>query len=228
MALAARHVLELEPGIESFKISFKMPSLDNPVLFAHDCVRWRMFTVGEGKHEYEDDGERWEDWENRTDVVVTEVPTPAEGSRMAIDHNAFPPAGSTVGSYAEWMNEPEIPTPAEVARMAIDDNVDRPSGSTEESDHRGTDESEEDEEDEEDKEDDLDYIWSGQSEDEEDKEDNLDYVWSGDSEDDEDRYVMRALANYMHLGSVAADLGIGDIMDLMEHDMIFGLDHTPI
>lgn len=210
LALAARHVLELEPGIESFKISFKMPSLDNPVLFAHDCVRWRLFTVGEGKHEYEDDGERWEDWENRTDVVVTEVPTPAEGSRMAIDHNAFPPAGSTVDSYAEWMNETEIPTPAEVAGMAIEDNVDRPSGSTEESDHRGTDESEEDEEDE------------------EDKEDNLDYVWSGDSEDDEDRYVMSAFANYMHLGSVAADLGIGDIMDLMEHDMIFGSDHTPI
>ncbi|KAL8755161.1 MAG: hypothetical protein Q9199_003836 [Rusavskia elegans] len=203
MALAARHVLELEPGIESFKISFKMPSLDNPVLFAHDCVRWRMFIVGEGKHEYEDDGERWEDWENRTDVVVTEVPTPDEGSRMAIDHNAFPPAGSTVDSYAEWMYETEIPTPAEVARMAVDDNVDRSSGSTEEYDHSGTDESDESEE---------------------DKEDNLDDVWSSDSEDDEDRYVMSA----MHLGSVAADLGIGDIIDLMEHDMIFGSDHTPI
>ncbi|KAI4174146.1 MAG: hypothetical protein LQ343_002481 [Gyalolechia ehrenbergii] len=152
MALAARHLLDLEPGIESLKISFKDPDPDSLILYATDCVSWKMVSVPEGKFCAEDDGEEWEDWENKADLMEAAIPSPAATAQMALAYNVFRPAGST---------------------MAFD------------------------------------------SED------------GGSDEDEEGEYAMNVLANSMYPGALAAGLEIGDIVDLMEHDMIFGEDHTP-
>ncbi|KAL8849679.1 MAG: hypothetical protein Q9221_005369 [Calogaya cf. arnoldii] len=186
MALAARHILGLEPGIGSLKISFKMPSLDNFSLCAFDCVPWTLITMDQGINCYEDDGSVWEDWENNTDVVSTDIPTPAELSSMAYDVRVLRPAGSTADSDDEWEHEPDIP---EVAQVDTDDE------------------------------------WTDESE--EDDGDGFNDPWADESDGEEDIYGMGAFADLMYPGAAAAGLGIGDIMDLMEHDMIFGSDHTP-
>ncbi|KAL8729943.1 MAG: hypothetical protein Q9166_004388 [cf. Caloplaca sp. 2 TL-2023] len=146
MALAARHFLTLEPGIESLKISYKDPSYDSVRLYATDCVNWKILYSGEPQSCYEDDGEEWEDWENRTDLLKKELPTPAELIQMVVDSRLVRPAGST---------------------MAFDES----------------------------------------------------------SEDDED--AASAFAEALYPGAMAAGLEIGDVMDLLEHDMIFGEDHGP-
>ncbi|KAL8650188.1 MAG: hypothetical protein Q9226_005245 [Calogaya cf. arnoldii] len=186
MALAARHVLGLEPGIGSLKISFRMPRRNETDLYAFDCVPWTLNTMDQGISCFEDDGEEWEDWENNTDVVITDIPTPAELSSMAYNMGVLRPAESIENSDDEWEDEPDVP---QVAQVDPDDE------------------------------------WTDESE--EDDDDGFNDPCAAGPEYEDDIYGMSAFADVMYPGAAAAGLGIGDIMDLMEHDMIFGSDHTP-
>ncbi|KAL9006067.1 MAG: hypothetical protein Q9188_001194 [Gyalolechia gomerana] len=109
MALAARHLLDLEPGIESLKISFKHPDPYSVILFATDCVSWKIVGATEGKTCAEDDGEEWEDWENRADLIEIAIASPAATAQTALDDNVFRPAGSTMAFDSDdgWSDEDE-------------------------------------------------------------------------------------------------------------------------
>ncbi|KAL8852603.1 MAG: hypothetical protein Q9221_002483 [Calogaya cf. arnoldii] len=150
IALAARHLLALGSGIESLKTSFKDPDPDSLIVYATDCIDWKMLSVSDGQSCLQDDGEGWEDWENSVDLIRVPIPSPTETAQMAVDQNAFRPAGSV---------------------MVFDESS---------------------------------------------------------SEDDEaEGSAMDGFADAMYPGARAAGLEMGDIMDLIEHDMIFGEDHNP-
>lgn len=193
LALSGRHLLGLEPGIESLKISFKMPMCFDFNLVAFDCIGWNLITTDEGVSCFEDDGGEWEDWENKANVVMSDIPTPVQLSSMAVRNGVFRPARSNVESDDEWEDETD------------NSNL---SGSTADTDDEWTDESEEDESDAYD--------------------DGFDNPWFDDSDEEDETLAMGALANFLYPDAAAAGLGVGDIMDLLEHDMIFGSDHTPI
>ena len=208
LALSGRHLLGLEPGIESLKISFKMPMCFDFNLVAFDCIGWNLITTDEGVSCFEDDGGEWEDWENKANVVMSDIPTPVQLSSMAVRNGVFRPARSNVESDDEWEDETD------------NSNL---SGSTADTDDEWTDESEEDESEEDESEEDE------SEEDESDAyDDGFDNPWFDDSDEEDETLAMGALANFLYPDAAAAGLGVGDIMDLLEHDMIFGSDHTPI
>ncbi|KAL8655050.1 MAG: hypothetical protein Q9226_003191 [Calogaya cf. arnoldii] len=85
-----------ESGIESLEISVKDPDPDSLTVYATGCIDWNRLSVSDGQSCVQDDGEGWEDWENRIDLRKFPIPSPTETAQLAVDQNAFRPAGSTM------------------------------------------------------------------------------------------------------------------------------------
>ena len=156
MCLSAGHLLTVAPSIHELKISH---ANGHTVVYATDVMNWCRLTAGEEIFVYEDDGEAWDPWENRSDLIRWDLPPPEELEASMIRSGNF----AATRPRAQYSSDDE---------------------------------------------DDDDY---------------------GDHDHDfDDGEAMQAIAQSMYPGAAQAGLEWGDIMELMEHDMIFGEDHTPI